>query len=1139
MTVLNEIRDSDDPRNKRQPPNPVTPPPQPQLAAPPPEPPAPQRPPVPTPTPTEAPATDDFVPDDGVNISDPVNEQQPVVSPQPVVPAEEPNNPLAAFPTINDINTDVAEQVAGQTDAGLEATLNTIQNQSLNGQRYPFFTEVESERSRLNRMLDNSNNQLRTFIRDQARREAANQLVQPINPRDLETFKKRDLNPGLDLDPNRALGGWGIGFLREVKKQAGQAVQRTGLSGIFDDPVVKKFRPLGDFNQWLGELKENPIQLLNPIGVLAGQIQREGEFGDFGNGLFGAAMYALSLPGNVVQGGLTDLHNLITGQRPAEGKLPNVTQSMIGQDYSFSELSKPVQRVTTDPVTGEQITQEISAGANPLAVVGGKENPETIGELKERSWIWRLSPAALLPDEAELPDFLPQRTVQAVEFGVGLALDVLTPEPGDLVRLGKPLLKATGIIRPGTEVAQEVPGALARTTPSDITRVEPEVITINPREITVDDIFNPNKPRPQLDPETIDVPAITVLDDATVRRELPELPEADPLRAVNSPTRLPDINDVLNNRNYSQGSIEEILAATGLDLNKAINTELTPRVSPIAALPPAGQTGTGRVELFRRISQGELDGVDLTPEVTSIVRRSNAQLTQLAADAGHLPQRNSPLSARRIELLNEQYPGMYERYGQPLHRISSSQLAQKALPPERLPLADAIKSKFDLESVSDLRKVTPEELQAARVGDFVMDKLVNAPKNIREVAAAARRMLPRGLVDFDNLEEVSELLRNEQIQESLLGEVQTLANQYVEQVDMLNLLMDSLDETLPDIGRRNVLSDAGFSRLPQQSPSVMALPDIPVDEEMVAAFSKREWMHGTRVAFDDFASIDPIQGASRSEVGTAVHFTLNTENAVNHAIKPVNRNTPNIGQNVRNIGRVISTRVSPRNLVDSGAPMTDELKVLLRESVKEVNLPANVSRNLRSRLTGEKSYAKFINDIDDVLERGFSDEPFPEEIALNLQRVIARNLRSKGVDGVVSFGEADAQLSLFNPAVAESIGELSTNRFPNDLVSQATAYRNSSKDARLMFPDSNYAEVNFRESQATMLTRMTEDTAQQLEDVKTLTNAVVDETAAREMALRRKAWNNRQTRQAQREARWRKQNTDTIKHFSTPNTTFC
>ena len=1163
MTVINDVNDENDPRKNRALANPTTPPPvtaqpppalaQQPVGAPPPEPLQPPKPVINSGDLVGEPATtDNYQPvSEDLDVSQQESESLPVAGSDPVVGADgQAFDTTNVFPTVNDVNTDIAEQVAGQVDAGLEAQRNTLQNQTLNGSRYPFLLEVESERAKLNRMLDQSNQRLRLFIRDQARREATQQLQAPINPRDIQALKKRDLNPGLDLDPLRSLGNWGLGFLRDIYDKT----QPTTGNILVDDPVLRRFRPFGrsgerkllgrgegflglmSYREFVESVIKNPLNLIRPTADLIASPIAEGEFGDFGDGLIGGLFYTLSLPGNLIVGGLTDLHNKLTGTENLESNLPNIVQSMVGQDFSFSELSAPVTRTSTDPITGKVTTEEIARGANPLAVVGPRENPQTIGELRERSWIWRLGAdvltlgaTRLIPEETKIPEFLPERTFQTAEFGAGLLLDVLTPEPGDLARVGSRLIRKT---------TPEVTAGLARVGDDITDIVVPDEVLLGEfaDDIGVGDVA---QSRRVINPETIDVPANTVLDDVTNVREVPSVPESDIGRAATQPIRLPDINDVLNNTTYRQGAAEEALAGVGLDLNLPVNPRVVSTPSPLAALPPTSDeiNRLGRTEFFRKISIGDFDDVSLSPEVTVNVRRSNAQLTQLATDAGLLPQRNTPLSARRIELLNQKYPGMFERYGQPLHRVSSRELAQKALPPARVSTAELIAAKYKVLPDVDLRVADEFTQQAARVGDFILDKAVNAPRGLRETADLARRVLPKDLVDFNNLEEVQELLSNEQVYEALSNETQRLSQSYVEQVQVLEDLINVVEDTLPDIGRRNLFDNGG--ELPDISPRLALSPEVPVNPDLVFEVRSETFLHGTKVTLEDFTNIDPVQGASRSETGVGIHFTLDPTEAVNHGIRPVNRNVPNIGQSVNDNGRVLAVQARPRNILDVDEILGPEATAAIQEAIDSVpNLPANLRRNLRSRLNRGKSFGEFIDDIDDVLEKGFSAETFPEREALNLQRLVSRNLREKGVDGVFKRGDSP-QLTVFNPNVLEVTTVRSLEGISNDVVSQATAAREATRTARVRFPKSKFAEVNFRESQVTMLTRMAEDTAQQLEDVQRLTDAVADEVALKEQRLIQANRNRAKTRRAQQEQRWKKQNTDQINHFSKPDNTFC
>jgi len=129
------------------------------------------------------------------------------------------------------------------------------------------------------------------------------------------------------------------------------------------------FNPIAGTVQGFQEIAKNPLDprsyLQFPVLSATG-----GQWGEWGKGILGGTFYTLSLAENVAKGGLTDLYNLVSGNKPpTSNQPPAVVQATIGKNYDFS--------------------QEKSED-KPWGFVGSEQAPKTITELQNRSMFWGL-----------------------------------------------------------------------------------------------------------------------------------------------------------------------------------------------------------------------------------------------------------------------------------------------------------------------------------------------------------------------------------------------------------------------------------------------------------------------------------------------------------------------------------------------------------------------------------------------------------------------------------------------------------------------------------------------------------------------------------------------------------------------------
>ena len=110
-------------------------------------------------------------------------------------------------------------------------------------------------------------------------------------------------------------------MLRSLLPEVGD-VEETGYENN------ARFAPFRGYREYVQRVKNNPFELL-ALPLVPFAAGRRGLYGEFGEGLLGGAMYALSLPGNVVMGLTTDAYNIATGNSNPTSNTPNVVQSLL------------------------------------------------------------------------------------------------------------------------------------------------------------------------------------------------------------------------------------------------------------------------------------------------------------------------------------------------------------------------------------------------------------------------------------------------------------------------------------------------------------------------------------------------------------------------------------------------------------------------------------------------------------------------------------------------------------------------------------------------------------------------------------------------------------------------------------------
>lgn len=192
------------------------------------------------------------------------------------------------------------------------------------------------------------------FVSESAEQARRNLITESFQP---QATRNDPSKPNFNSMRNPITSGGVPGMINNVVRRLGSMFEPSD-----------EFNPWAGYQQWWRDVQENPWKIITaPFVPLIASTQ--GKYGEFGNGWWGQAIYVLSLPENIVKGGLTDLSNLISGNQNPESKTPNIVQALFGQNYDFSQ----------------DRNQE-----RPLGTIGGESLPRTREELEKRSWLYRI-----------------------------------------------------------------------------------------------------------------------------------------------------------------------------------------------------------------------------------------------------------------------------------------------------------------------------------------------------------------------------------------------------------------------------------------------------------------------------------------------------------------------------------------------------------------------------------------------------------------------------------------------------------------------------------------------------------------------------------------------------------------------------
>jgi len=733
-----------------------------------------------------------------------------------------------------------------------------------------------------------------------------------------------------------------------------------------------EWAPLRGWRMFADAVYKDPWKLVYaPLAPLIAA--SEGHYGEAGNGALGTLQYVAGLANNVVLGGLTDLHNLVTGHQPPPQQSPNFVQAFKGGSYDL--LKHPDTK-------------------HPLSVFAGGSAPDNLADLKKRSILysnpvtgWAIDRLGDLGVKKFPKPFGQNAADVGLKVGegvVGFLGDVATDPSGHLIKWLNPknwiagyrAIKGVSEAEGVSKVAGEGVRALEST---------PERLALPPAKTI---ITPPPLHQLPLSPDFI------LEQYNAARKGESEAQRAAKLGANVATPKLPSLS--------SQAPDELAREAGGVVPKSSVR--LSPTTDQeMQALPHLPFfTSTDMVQDIPKYEPGRL----VNPADTVSVYRTPAQRTALGQVLGHVqPGRWQPLPEVRFSVLrgeNEGFDRLYHPYGPP---IPENEL--RAVIPEHPAVADVPKPETLREIVPELRKAEislkndslPHEVrvQAAHTADMLADKLATPP-NVHNplVMQELQPNLPQKYwVSSDSgLNLLQQKLEQETNYHAAATTSQELSHELATQQ---NALVEHLNEIdlLPDVGR-----DVMHTNPPM--PLHEKLPAQPVeDAALTAGVNQQDYYHGSKVLGLDLSKADPIMGGSRSELGPAHYLTTDINEARDAANATVNTNVPPLSSRAfEEQGTVHQVRPNLTNVLDATKPPPEAVRQAFLDAARNSHLDGQTIDAYTKRIRGTSNLplARYYNELDMAAAK--TGHAFPESEVLGFQREVNARLREMGYDGI-------------------------------------------------------------------------------------------------------------------------------------------
>jgi hypothetical protein len=722
-----------------------------------------------------------------------------------------------------------------------------------------------------------------------------------------------------------------------------------------------------------------------------------------------------------------------------------------------------------------------------------------------------------------------------------------------------------------------------------------------------------------------------------------QIPTLQAQRQLEPDEVLEQTQNALRHPEASVGQQEDIIGAY-------IEHNLEPYIPPSTvqqALPPAPTPDLPSVRGYIESLTGDsyTDGYRIlgrNPGETSIVDVPRKTNSEIAAEMG---LNRSDLSNRRLQIMQEDFQGINPmlHYGDQdmkhvddfftspdvesrVQRRLEQQLDEAQVVTEEATqmrniteetirlneMDDALQRQRRARRIAAGEDIAPISPAEARVMDEIMDFIVDHPNHSDTIVEYQLTKLPQSMWvrSPEGIEETARLFRQEQLGESLSFEIAGLQKLYRIQGQELVNNLDRVDD-LPNIGRKPLDGDLPFTRKLNfanlgGSGEGLSFRNEGYVRPVIEHFDSKSMFrsaeeidlaneinqltlyHGTRVdlpqAIDE---IDPIQGASRSEIGTVIHTSNDPVVGSIYANAPSNADLPpysvrtsvydfegaDRGAAFRNDGtelvapsteRVRRTfnehgqvyEIQPQVMkpLDSSKPIGIRIAQSLQREVTSIfginsinsGLDTSILKRLKNAFNPERSLSDIFERVDNILAEEFRE--FPEDLATNLQRMTSATVRDiGGYDAIVTKKGDYYHVGLTGIPGRQRLNQIQRgdsilnaedvpiHRLPRD------AYFKASGDSLTasLYPNSTFSKVNAAESLTTYQSRVAQITAQRLENANKIGKVVGDDIAQREGAIRRMAQDEYTEITQRKLEKWENKNQRQFQSYNSPEEGLC
>lgn len=364
------------------------------------------------------------------------------------------------------------------------------------------------------------------------------------------------------------------------------------------------------------------------------------------------------------------------------------------------------------------------------------------------------------------------------------------------------------------------------------------------------------------------------------------------------------------------------------------------------------------------------------------------------------------------------------------------------------------------------------------------------------------------------LSEHSERVAEVQTTNELLTDV---ATQLADVEKTLNTYLKKVDE-MPDIGVRSLTDDVPPSALVKVSEDQITraasrLESLPAK---VPPVSSAPLYHGTRVVDLDIPNVDPLKGASRSELGTGVWFSTNKDTAIAASGRRVPENSvPNVQRTFGESSYV--HEIDPQSLAGLNLPdVRDPIKergTLLQliadnDSVFSDHLPYGdeLTGDLFKWLSAKRdyNYEEFFSRAQDiaykVANRIIGADPDEYELTY-IQRVLTDMLTAVGVDGVRAGSNTVVyRTSALKTNVVHDVTDITKGA--SDEVSLALNEVNLIQKSLDSLPENTMLQVQLAEAKAVAASKIRDSLKDELHTLEEIRTKQLSEVLDQDSALK-------------------------------------